>query len=388
MKILVVTQLYPLSSDDPVNSFALHYLVREWAKSNKVKVLRLHYPYEKGDKPASKNFELDGVEVTVVSPVWLPGIKVSFVDAAKAVEQLQFKPDVMVAHLYNAYLNFSAYTEREKIPLVAGIHKSDIKKLGNFFHGRRIQKALKRADGIAFRSMPLQERFNQIVGVPEQPVFIANSGVPDHLTRYAESLLPLKESKGNQKRKLISVCQLIPLKQIDVVLKSLKKLLDEGISNWEYTVVGDGPELSKLKGIAQEPGLAERVVFRGRLSRKEVFDAMKSHGTFIMPSYNETFGLVFLEAMACGCVVIGAEGWGIDGIVQHGVNGFLCDPYDSSSIVANLRMALIASESDLAEVKEASLKTAVNFSEQKAASDYLSFLNRIGNANKQETRKN
>ena len=46
---------------------------------------------------------------------------------------------------------------------------------------------------------------------------------------------------------------------------------------------------------------------------------------FVLPSVNETFGMVYLEAMSQGCIPIGTSGEGIDGIIENGKNGYLCD---------------------------------------------------------------
>ena len=52
---------------------------------------------------------------------------------------------------------------------------------------------------------------------------------------------------------------------------------------------------------------------------------LKQHDVFIMISKNETFGLVYLEAMAVGCITIASRQEGFDGIIKHGYNGFLCE---------------------------------------------------------------
>ena len=53
---------------------------------------------------------------------------------------------------------------------------------------------------------------------------------------------------------------------------------------------------------------------------------------FVMVSSREAFGLVYLEAMAKGCIVIGTKGQGIEGIVKHGENGFLCKARDVNEL--------------------------------------------------------
>ena len=60
------------------------------------------------------------------------------------------------------------------------------------------------------------------------------------------------------------------------------------------------------------------------MKREEVIRQMDNHDVFVMISRNETFGLVYLEAMARGCITIASRNEGFDGVIEHGVNGFLC----------------------------------------------------------------
>ena len=52
---------------------------------------------------------------------------------------------------------------------------------------------------------------------------------------------------------------------------------------------------------------------------------MREVDIFILPSKNETFGMVYLEAMASGCITVCSKGDGVDGIIKDSINGFLCD---------------------------------------------------------------
>ena len=107
--------------------------------------------------------------------------------------------------------------------------------------------------------------------------------------------------------------------------------------NWTYHIVGDGPELQSLKQLSSKLGLKEKVTFHGWLKKTQVNEILSQTNVYVMVSAPETLGLVYLEAMAKGNIVIGAKGWGVDGIIQNGENGFLCAPNDDYDLEKTLR---------------------------------------------------
>ncbi|WP_441000660.1 glycosyltransferase family 4 protein [Fodinibius sp. SL11] len=116
--------------------------------------------------------------------------------------------------------------------------------------------------------------------------------------------------------KLISVCRLLSLKNIDKVIYALSKLKKQG-QNFEYCIVGDGPRMKSLKELVIELGLVNEVSFEGYLSREKVAAQLKDSNVFIMPSNPETLGRAFLEAAASGCLIIGHQNTGVDGLFTH-----------------------------------------------------------------------
>ena len=129
------------------------------------------------------------------------------------------------------------------------------------------------------------------------------------------------KKKNQNKIHLLSVCRLIDLKNLDWVLQSLAKLKRQGYE-FEYKIVGDGPEFENLKKLVAELELTQDVTFLGYLDRKLVAERMYEADIFIMPSYPETLGRVFLEAAAAGCLIIGHENTGVDGLFKHEDSAF------------------------------------------------------------------
>ena len=124
---------------------------------------------------------------------------------------------------------------------------------------------------------------------------------------------------------VLSVGNLIPIKGHELLVRAAATLAaDFPKLRWE--IIGEGAERGQLQALAQQLGVADRVFFLGRQSRKQVAAAMQQCTLFALPSRYEGLGCVYLEAMSCGKAVIGCREQGIAEIIQHGSNGFLVGP--------------------------------------------------------------
>src|SRR5205807_3019227 len=122
----------------------------------------------------------------------------------------------------------------------------------------------------------------------------------------------------------------------DEVLQVLPSLATK-IPNIAYLVVGDGSDRARLEQKARQLGLEERVIFAGRISEEEKSDHYRLADAYVMPSSGEGFGIVFLEALACGIPVIGSKIDGSRDALRNGRLGILVNPTDP----AELRTAIL-----------------------------------------------
>ena len=88
-----------------------------------------------------------------------------------------------------------------------------------------------------------------------------------------------------------------------------------------------------MESLCRELGVEGSVRFLGQVPNDTVLAEMAKHRFFVMPSVREGFGIVYLEAMANGCVTIGTEGEGIADLIASGKNGFLVPPDDPQAVV-------------------------------------------------------
>jgi glycogen(starch) synthase len=110
---------------------------------------------------------------------------------------------------------------------------------------------------------------------------------------------------------LLFLGRLVSDKGVDVLLDALGLLAGRG-ARPGLTVVGDGPERPALEAQARRLGLGKQVRFLGNRHGEEVVRLLNAHRILVVPSrYDEPFGIVALEGIACGCLVIGSRGGGL-----------------------------------------------------------------------------
>ena len=127
-------------------------------------------------------------------------------------------------------------------------------------------------------------------------------------------------------------------KGIDVLLKTIPIVLKSN-GDISFTIIGDDPNLFRYF-FCEDPEVNNRVKFRGKVSKDELSLAYQSCDIFVAPSYYESFGIIFTEAMAWGKPVVGTKVGGIPDIVEHNKNGILVPPGNEIALAsAIIRLA-------------------------------------------------
>jgi glycosyltransferase involved in cell wall biosynthesis len=162
---------------------------------------------------------------------------------------------------------------------------------------------------------------------------------------------------------------LIPLKRVNDSIIALDKAFAN--KNFEFTIIGEGMEMDNLKKLVSSLNLNHNISFTGKLDRDKVQEKLKEVDCFIMVSESEAFGLVYLEAMSKGCITIGAKGQGIDGIIVHGINGFLCESANPEKLADLLTHIQSLTVKQLAIISQNAIDTTVNMTDCKVAESYI-----------------
>mgnify|MGYP001041525934 CR=1 FL=1 len=395
MKILVLSTEYP----NPLTKFdtpVVHYYVRQWLIMGvDVKVIHLrskfpliYYLFARLALPVVKRIVKTDFVPTVfanrilrfkhemVDVVSLPLKKyfphTNFKERVvlKAVGQIKhecerndFIPDFILGHFVSPQLQIIPVLKR-----VMGVENASLvlhEPLDSILamYQNNAQKLFNSIDYIGFRFPEMQRVFENKIAIAGK-AFICPSGVP---SKYI-----LEENFKVRKEVSVKICfvgMLIPLKNVDVLINAVSNKPFR--KPFELFIAGEGLSQESLVTQVNDLGISDSVKFLGRMSREDVQKLMHSCELFVMVSKPEAFGLVYLEAMAKGCLVVGSKGQGIDGVIVHGVNGFLCEPGNVKELFELLGYIdrLDAKKRD--EIVQNALRTARDYSDEKVAQKYL-----------------
>lgn len=159
------------------------------------------------------------------------------------------------------------------------------------------------------------------------------------------------------------------VKGTDTLIKAFQKWQKDTGAKVELWIVGDGPYLEELKQLAIA---TENIFFKGRLSHNEVMDCMKQSKVFVLPSRNDAFPNVFLEAMNNGCSLIGTEGTGAVDIIEEGRFGVLVPQEDVDALAIAIHK--IYSNFDQEKVYMAYQGKRVQFSRENWVSSMIFYI--------------
>jgi D-inositol-3-phosphate glycosyltransferase len=142
---------------------------------------------------------------------------------------------------------------------------------------------------------------------------------------------------------VLQLGRLVPRKGIDNVIRALQ-YLPPGLPAHVLVVGGESrepdetktPEIGRLRQVARESGVHDRVTFTGHRRRDELRDYYAAADVFVTTPWYEPFGMTPLEAMACGTPVVGSDVGGIPYSVSDGVTGYLVPPHDPQALALRL----------------------------------------------------
>jgi glycosyltransferase involved in cell wall biosynthesis len=185
------------------------------------------------------------------------------------------------------------------------------------------------------------------------------------------------EPRGHHRR-IMTVGRLVPRKGVGLVIEALAQLRAEGLHDVELVIVGgagdpngsaEDPELRRLIGLARSLEVEDRVVIRGQVSRTDMPQVLRSADIVVCAPWYEPFGIVPLEAMACGVPVVASMVGGLIDTVVDDVTGVHVPPRDPEAIASAVG-GLLGDEGRRQRLAEAGLRRVKSrYSWDRVASD-------------------
>jgi len=307
LKILFLPTWYP-SEEKPVAGIFIQEHAKAVSLYNEVLVL-----YNEGyDESLKKSWQIisdekeDGIRTIRVrhkkSPIpkttqfiYLWSIRQTFNKLLKE----GWRPDIIHAHVYSAGVSAVLLGKRHKIPVITSEHFSRFlsHKL-NFIEKIKVKIAMNGTNIIlpvsrnleeAIRSYHIQNEFRIIPNTVDNIIF---------------SISP-RETR-NKKKKILFVGLLTPIKGIPYLLKALAQLRKKR-EDFILDIVGDGSNREEYENLVKKLAIQDIVKFHGLKPREDVAEFMRNCDFFVGSSLWETFGVVYIEAMACGKPIVTTE---------------------------------------------------------------------------------
>ena len=144
----------------------------------------------------------------------------------------------------------------------------------------------------------------------------------------------VKEITGNNQFNILFASRLVWEKNIRTLIEIYKKAEIKNLQV-NFIIAGDGTAYQSMKDAMP------KAYFLGNINQEKLGQIYASCDAFIFPSVSETYGNVVLEAMSSGLACIIANGGGSKSFIDHGVNGFLCEPFDADEYLQHIENLMI-----------------------------------------------
>lgn len=276
-----------------------------------------------------------------------------------------FQPDIVHAHNLKGNVELAQLLkEKYNIPFVASMRK-DSEDVVN----RIVNQKLQPSSLISVNQFTVS-KYQKLKNIP---VEIVPHPVDEQY--FVDSIR--KTDKHNLR--FVSVGRLLPLKNFDKVFMALAGTTFDFV--WD--IYGDGPERGNLQKLIIEKAMQDKITLHGRIPFDSVMRKLPNYDLFLMPSFPETLGRAYFEAMACGVPVLAARNTGIDGIVKNEKEGFLVDHNSHEEIRACINKFVGYDENRQYQMKLNSYDLARQYTWKETIEKYKSVYRQAVNETKQ-----
>lgn len=341
MRVLFLTHSYPRTSGDAPGAFLLHLAIALKAQDVDVTVVapagdqlpshevidgipvhRFRYAPRHYQRLAYTGQMAEEVKRSLIAKVALLGFLGSgFVSGARIRRRVQ--PALVHAHWwFPGGLLGSWVSGRAGIPLITTMHGSDVRiAMQNGVARTMFRRVLSNSSAVTTVSSWLAAQVKEMA--PEAEPIVSPMPVATHL---------FSPGGSRHDRRLLFVGRLNAQKGIGELLGALAAMRTRA----ELDVVGDGTDRDALLARAAALGISDRVSWHGALPQPRLVEFYRQATAVVVPSREEGFGLVAVEAQLCETPVVAYASGGLADTMEDGVTGYLIPPGDASSLATTL----------------------------------------------------
>ncbi len=277
-----------------------------------------------------------------------------------------------IPHAASAYLA-REMVGRDKLKVVTTLHGTDITLVGkepSFFP--ITQFVIEQSDAVTAVSRFLRDETWRVFGVGENIEVIPNF-VDTRIFAPMEMLELRSRFAPAGEKLLLHASNFRPVKNTASVIEVFKGVRENIAAR--LLLVGEGPEMPQVRRLVGEAGLSDQVDFLGHMDNLEAI--LPVADVLLLPSLHESFGLVALEAIACGVVPIVTDQGGASEFIHDGVNGYLRGPDDISGMTEAALQVLQDPVRRQQMTGQARDETVSKFAATKIVAQYLALYERL-----------
>lgn len=269
-------------------------------------------------------------------PPYSLALAVALHDTARKHELDLVHVHYAIPHATSAWIAHEMLGEERDLKIVTTLHGTDITLVGLHPSFHAITRfSILRSHGLTAVSKFLKRETVRDFTVPEERVEVIPNFIDTAV--YRPGLVPSHRATlaPDGEKIVMHISNFRAVKRAEDVVSVFAKLTAKQPSR--LVLVGDGPERPRVLMRAEELGVRDRVMFLGK--HTSVHEVLSCADLFLLPSASESFGLVALEAMACGAPVVASNVGGLPEVIEHGTSGYMFDVGDIDSMAeAGLRI--------------------------------------------------
>jgi len=361
VKVLIISKSFPLSRNELFFSFVFDEVSRLVYECDEVHVVRGGY---------GQDLVVNGMHIHNLSKANLSSFTfllknirhVPFFGLPSALESYYYSNyaqtstklvrkhgiDILHAHLAapEGFVGCLAKKSIEK-PLVVTLHGADILTESTIGYGDRLRKdfaekvgkVFQCADKVIAASMAVRSEALKVGCPAGKLVHIPNGVDTQRFNTRLDGKLIKKELGIKDRHVVFTLRALVPKNGVEYFVRSAKMVVKK-FPKVTFIIGGDGFLRHHLQELTGNLGLSDNIIFTGWISQKALPLYFSACDVFVIPSIIEAFGLVTVEAMACGKPVVGTNVGGIPDTIENAKNGYLVPPRDPQGLAEKILLLL------------------------------------------------